>query len=143
MKFKGIRDLYIGLIGGATTILIDTKVLSLVVGEGPSMQPTLLPHSVLVVKKYGISKEELTKGKIILTKTSYDDRTIVVKRIAAVPGEKVMVDGAKELTLSKNHYYLLGDNPSQSFDSRHYGPIPIHMIEGIVVGSLYPKFESY
>ena len=41
------------------------------------------------------------------------------------------------LVLSKEEYYLLGDNPSQSRDSRQYGAIPREQMLGVVRAHFY------
>ena len=136
------KDISIGLLGGLTTAWLDQNIISLIVGEGPSMKPTFLPNSILLVKKFGF-KDNLKKGDIVLTKTTYDDQTIVAKRISGLPGEEIKINDHKNMRLSKNYYYLLGDNLDQSFDSRHYGPIPVQIMQGKVIGILYPKFTFF
>ena len=39
------------------------------------------------------------------------------------------------------HVWLQGDNFTDSTDSRSYGPVPIAMITGRVVCTLWPKFK--
>ncbi|WVO17853.1 signal peptidase I [Cryptococcus depauperatus] len=39
----------------------------------------------------------------------------------------------------KGHVWLVGDNLSNSTDSRKYGPVPIAMVKGKVLARIYPK----
>jgi hypothetical protein len=60
----------------------------------------------------------------------------VCKRIVAEPKEYIVVNngGRKQLVqIPDGHVWLEGDNPSNSHDSRQYGPVPIGLIVGRVV----------
>ena len=43
----------------------------------------------------------------------------------------------------KGHVWLLGDNPDESIDSRHYGPVPIGLIQGKAICKLLPLSEMF
>lgn len=48
--------------------------------------------------------------------------------------------GFEEIKLKENEFYLLGDNRSNSHDSRHYGPVPLsHIITKVVFRYWPPK----
>jgi|GEM_PF-301228 len=90
-----------------------------------SMEPTISANSfVLGTRIFG----ELQRGDIVIFK--HEDR-ILVKRIAALPGDTIIVDtnGAvhvsdssqnnrHSLVVPEGHYYVLGDNKESSIDSR-------------------------
>ena len=42
------------------------------------------------------------------------------------------------VTVPEGHFWLEGDNPLYSIDSRHYGPVPVPAIRGRVVARLWP-----
>ena len=42
-----------------------------------------------------------------------------------------------------NHVWVEGDNPLQSTDSRHYGPLPISALRGRIVLRLWPLMGEY
>jgi signal peptidase I len=75
----------------------------------------------------------------LFTKTPHDSTTMVVKRLAYLPGETVELKDGSIYKLEHNQYWVAGDNVERSFDSRHFGPIPHHMICGIVTGVIYPN----
>lgn len=87
-------------------------------------------------------------------------KTFMVKRIVAGPHSRVhtqwgrlFVDGARlehpyteggfieeedtraEWMVPKNSYFVLGDNPTLSTDSRHFGPVHRRAIVGQVIGT--------
>ena len=44
---------------------------------------------------------------------------------------------SRELQLAEDEYFLLGDNPGSSRDSRHYGPVPRERLLGAVGSRLW------
>jgi signal peptidase I len=96
----------------------------------------------------------------------------LIKRVIGLPGERVVVrDGVTtvynaenpqgfqldesfilykdlgkevDITLDKDHYFVMGDNRAQSYDSRDWGPLAKENIKGQVLFRLYPlKSASY
>ncbi|MFE0191448.1 S26 family signal peptidase [Streptomyces sp. NPDC058989] len=67
---------------------------------------------------------------------------LVIKRVAAVPGDPVPRDrvaalaGVPERYVPRGQLVLLGDNPAASFDSRHRGYFPAACVVGTVWRSL-------
>lgn len=78
-----------------------------------SMEPTLEKGSyILGTRVYG----ELKTGDIVIFE---HEGRLLVKRIAARHGETVERNGVS-LTVPEDSYYMLGDNPQNSFDSRFW-----------------------
>jgi len=111
-------------------LFIKIFILDFRVAEGYSMTPAIHSGNFLVVCRvyYGIrlpgSRSYVVRwrlpsaGDVVLFYTPAGD--IAVKRFArALPGEM---------------FYALGDNASQSYDSRNYGPVPKDNIIGRVLG---------
>ena len=78
-----------------------------------SMEPTIKQWSLVLGNRW---YQELQKEDVIVFRM--DDR-YVVKRIAAVPGDSVFIMG-QHVKVSESSYYVLGDNPKTSYDSRYY-----------------------
>ena len=81
-------------------------VLMFLTVSGRSMLPTLTEGDKLTSVRTYLCK--LNVGDIVVAKP-YDDgceNRLVIKRVAQIEG---------------NYFYLLGDNPDESYDSRNYG----------------------
>jgi signal peptidase I len=47
-------------------------------------------------------------------------------------------DVYRTLVVPKGHVWVEGDNPLLSIDSRHYGPVPLELLEGKLIWRLWP-----
>ena len=113
----------------ATMVLVLMKTVFFI-GYVPtaSMEPTLKKGSLI----FGVRIfDELETGDIIVfTK----DGQLLVKRIAAIAGEMITIDGVSH-TIPKNNYFVLGDNEENSIDSRHW--IEPFIKEECVIAKIY------
>ena len=57
-------------------------------------------------------------------------------------GERVERGGNMMIQVPEGHCWLLGDNLSESRDSRTYGPLPMALIKGKVVARVWPLSEA-
>ncbi len=138
-----------------------------------SMEPTLVVGDRILVQKLGVNAARLRVGQIVVFKrppADHVDTNIadVVKRVVATPGETVssadghlLVDGkaVPEAYLPKGSvtasvstqlvpagdYFVMGDNRTDSYDSRFFGPVPSSLIVGRVQAQVWPpqKFTIF
>lgn len=124
---------------------------------GSSMCPTFKPNDVVQAKTlYGESQ----RGDVVIITDNQNERAI--KRIIGLPGETVTLyrgfvyvdrqrlnepylpkhtctfksspedERAIRWRLKADQYFLMGDNRSESCDSRNYGPVQRHQINRVV-----------
>ena len=132
---------------------------SLYLVRGDSMGPTLRDGDLIHVRRVSGKGASYRRGSIVVAEMpspSGDDTLLTnVKRVVGLPGELVRVgsDGAvsiEGISLSEPYlvgaqaapgpglswlcdddaYFLMGDNRSDSWDSRRFGPIPASNIVG-------------
>ena len=137
--------------------------------SGESMEPTFKNGQYLIVEKISYRINEPKRGDIVVFRLPSTSR-FLIKRIMALPGESIKMDGYNvyinkndvedsefflleeehikhlhsnnmERTLGENYFFLLGDNRSNSVDSRYFGPIHRNDIVGKALIRLFPFNE--
>ena len=110
---KKYRYLLIPAVCALITVLLFQTVFLIGYVPSSSMEPTLKKDSLIFgLRIHG----ELHDGDIIIFR---HDGKLLVKRIAAGPGETVEHNG-QTLTIPADCYYVLGDNAENSLDSRYW-----------------------
>ena len=111
-------------------LLMKFFIIDFMIAEGSSMAPAIKPGSILAVWKvsYGI---RLPGTNMYLLHWRVPRVGDVV--VFYTPLGEVAVKRCGEI-LSPGVFYVLGDNSSQSYDSRYYGPISRDYVIGRVLG---------
>ncbi|MBI1884789.1 MAG: signal peptidase I [Chloroflexi bacterium] len=114
-----------------------------VVIRGWSMHPTLSPGEYVLFDALAPRLGAPCRGDVVLAVHPAGDGRSIVKRVVAVPGDRVAVSGeecwvngsplgeatdeappeAGERTLGLDEYFVVGDAPDFSSDARHFGPL--------------------
>jgi len=115
-----------------------------VVVQGWSMYPTLAPGERVLFDTLAYRVERPRRGDVVLAKHPERPSMKLVKRVVAVPGDRVTTQGddwrveeaasqgvppsegaagAQVWTLGEDEYFLLGDAPDLSTDARHFGAV--------------------
>lgn len=130
--------------------------------KGASMEPNFYGQEYLIIDEITYRFRLPERGDVIVFKYPEDPKEYFLKRIIGLPGERVkiadgkvtiynnehpegviidesylpsdlMTMGEKNTTLTEKQYFVLGDNRSNSSDSRRFGPVDKSLIVGRVV----------
>ena len=137
-------------------ILIKTFVFTPVIVNGESMMNTLHDNDVMILNKIGMKLNGIDRFDIVVIQTN---NSKIIKRVIALPGETIeykegnlyindkkvedkygsdVTYDIEKVTLAENEYYVLGDNRTDSVDSRILGPIQKDDILGHASLIIYP-----
>ena len=149
------------LVAGILALIIRTYVIQTSVVPSGSMIPTLEINDRLFVNKFIYRFKQPKRGDIVVFSSPMHDGKDYVKRCIGMPGETlemrqgiVYIDG-KELVLPginiqrddsffgpvyipKGCYLMLGDNRSNSYDSRYWGFVKEEDVLGEALFTFWP-----
>jgi signal peptidase I len=119
------------------SVLLTTSTRVLV--EGRSMLPALADRDRVLVSLLAYRVSRPRRGEIVLLRDPSRPGLECIKRIVALPGERVRLEGlsayvidpqcglsvlaGKEWQLAEAEYFVVGDNLAHSLDSRAFGPV--------------------
>jgi signal peptidase I len=152
--------LAVGLMAVASYLVVSHFVLQSVKVVGRSMVPTLSDSQHYLLNRWIYYLRSPQQSDIVVLRDPIDNG-YSVKRVIAAPGDSVylkdgnvyvngcklretyLVPGTPTLTESryrdqlilcgKGQFFVLGDNRTNSVDSRSYGPVPLKNILGPIV----------
>ncbi len=99
--------------------------------EGRSMEPELLPGDWALA----VRARSVRRGDVVVARPPSRPGLEVVKRVTHGPGE-LAPSGS---VLGPDDWFLAGDRPEASTDSRHFGPVPRAAVVGRVVAVYGPS----
>ncbi|MBI4086564.1 signal peptidase I [Candidatus Kaiserbacteria bacterium] len=133
---------------------------------GASMEPTFENGQYLIIDEITYRLEDPERGDVIIFRYPRDPSKFFIKRIIALPGETITVEGVEvsirnkthpdgfvldepyindmrqpttlSQTLGKDEYFVLGDNRDASSDSRVWGVLKRDLIIGRAFLRLLP-----
>jgi signal peptidase I len=135
--------------------------------EGLSMYGTLDDNDYLIANKIDYRLHAPQRGDIIILRPPSDNSKDFIKRVIALPGEKLLIrdgvvyinghkldeaylpeawttfnnypnDGTDGRVMRSNEYFVMGDNRNRSQDSRIFGPISRDRIDGRAWFRIWP-----
>ena len=136
---------------------------------GSSMYATLSNNDLLVASKISYKLHSPQRGDIVIFKPPDPDVRDFIKRVIAVPGDRLRIDHGtvyingeilrepylpekwtysnswpatgQDYVLPPDHYFVMGDNRNHSSDSRVFGPIDASSILGKAEIRIWPLNE--
>ena len=135
--------------------------------EGLSMFATLNDNDYLIANKIDYRVHAPERGDIIILRPPTNNSTDFIKRVIALPGEKLLIrsgtvyinghrleepylpeawiystdwpcGGCDGKVMGPNEYFVMGDNRNRSQDSRFFGPITRDRIDGKAWFRIWP-----
>ncbi len=164
-KEKPLWREYLETVAGAVllALFIMAFVARTFTVDGPSMLPTLHSGERLLVDKLTYRFREPQRGEIVVFRYPADPSHHFIKRIIGVPGDHVEIRGGRVYVngvalsepyvssptfggrftsgvVPEDHYFVLGDNRTNSQDSRSplVGYVPRNMIVGRALLRFWP-----
>jgi signal peptidase I len=133
-------------------VLILHAFLLITIVQSRSMSPALESgDKVLILRRW--YRPLLRKGRIVLVysnmitdqESDVIEQTPYIKRLVALPGEIYQFSGDSQaqstLQIPEGYVFVLGDY-NASYDSRHWGPIPLQNIIGVAI-AVFPRRTKY
>ena len=142
----------LGITGLGYQVLAFVTAIRVVV-DGWSMYPTLAPGEYVLFDRLPYRRETPKRGDVALARGVLADGRAIIKRVVGAPGDTVLLDRgvlsvngvspdsvtsledvgsheSGEWNLGDGEFFLLGDMPEFSTDSRSFGPVPRSAIVG-------------
>lgn len=147
---------------GVRSFLVQPFLVS-----GASMEPNFHGGDYILINELSYRFREPERGEVVVFRYPGDEKTFFIKRIIGLPGERIVVTGGKlfvfnkeneggmavneaylpkdlitvgekDVILSENEFFVMGDNRDASFDSRQWGPLDRSEVIGSVWVRLWP-----
>lgn len=138
-------------------VLIRTFLMSPIKVNGTSMNDTLQNGDTMILNKLDVRISDIERFQIVVIKTS---ESYLIKRVIGLPGEtieykegKLYINGEvykdpyfkddntsdfDKVKIPSGHYFVMGDNRSDSIDSRIIGVIDRKDIMGTTNLVIFP-----
>ena len=151
-----IRELVPYVVIILVVVLIRTFLFTPVRVNGTSMMDTLEHGDTMILNKIGMKLNDIKRFQIVVIKT---DDSYLIKRVIGLPGEtieykdeKLLINGKEVedpyyndntldfdgVKIPENNYFVMGDNRSNSRDSRILGTISKNDIMGTTKLVIFP-----
>ena len=104
---------------------------------GDSMAPAFRSGQLVWIDAQGYRQRSPQHGDVVAARpVSFGGRALI-KRVVGLPHEQIALQGLS-WPLRADQFFLLGDSPQHSTDSRHFGPVSRAELIGPVRARLWP-----
>jgi inner membrane protease subunit 1 len=134
---------------GSLLYVVNTYGFEVTMCVGPSMLPTFsTAGDIVLVEKVTPLLQRVARDDVVIAVSPTNPRQTVCKRVRGLAGDEITVrrrsqyDQDRKVVVPEGRVWLEGDNPSNSTDSRSYGPVPYAMLKGRVLFKVWPPLEA-
>jgi signal peptidase I len=149
----------VAVLAGITIALVRYYLFKPFYVKGASMEPNFYDHEYLIIDELSYRLHAPQRGEVVVFKYPNNHEEYFLKRIIGLPGERVKIsenkvtvynnahpegwiltesylpkeiftEGDINMSLSKDQYFVMGDNRENSFDSRRFGKVDFNLIVG-------------
>lgn len=128
--------------------------------SGLSMEPHIRSGEYVMINTFAYRIGAPRRGDIVAFRHDGDGRSVFIKRVIAVPGDRISIDRGQvylddqklaepyvlhgddrtfsQITVPDGCVYVLGDNRVESEDSRFFGPVKDDLLIGRAVAGIWP-----
>jgi signal peptidase I len=122
-RYHGARKAAVACVGALVVMWWWTRRPFRLAVDGASMSPTLVAGDLLMATAPG----RLRRGELLVVEHPLRPGFELIKRLGGLPGDRV--DGR---VLADDEFWVVGDLPARSTDSRSFGAISRSSIRGVV-----------
>lgn len=168
ISYKNVHDVISWILSIFAVVFIGVAIVMLFGMKtymvGISMSPSIESDQTILIDRFSYVLSRPKAGDVIIFLPNGNTNShYYTKRIVAVPGDKVLIENGKlyvngeqsqivdkyisypgiaetELTLESDEYFVMGDIPSDSEDSRSTGVGPVSRND--IVGRVWFKLRS-
>lgn len=141
-------------------VLVRGLIIEPFLVNGPSMEPTLWTGERLFVSKLTYRFGTPKRGDVVMFRYPYNPDKDYVKRVVAVAGDtiemrlgRVYINGQQvsepfvqfpglydmsAQVIPEGSIFVMGDNRTNSEDSREFGPVKLSLVRGKAVFRVWP-----
>ena len=161
LRGRLLQDVLETLLLAVVLFVAVRSTLQHTVVTGPSMLPNLVRGQRILVSKLAYRLGDPQRGNIVVFANPHGEGSPLIKRIVGLPGEEVSVSRGQvfinslplaepyiiydrgtsdwgPLRLGEHEYFVMGDNRTNSNDSRSFGPVNASLFIGKAWFSLWP-----
>lgn len=162
---KEIKEYVISIVVAlAIALVFHTYVFARATVQGPSMKPTLQNNDILFLEKISTETSNVKRGEIVVFDSKDENGDYYIKRVIGIAGDVIEIKNGHvylngsmlnesylssnditEPSTSESRYtvpegsvFVLGDNRTDSKDSRILGPINLKDLKGHAVIRVFP-----
>jgi len=136
----------------ALLFFFDFKGIQFYLVPSKSMAPTLMESDY--IGGFRAEPSELQRGNIVVFTSARDDEDFYVKRVVGLPGDAIAIldgfvyinghrieepyvvhrgeENFAPITIPDGKIFVMGDNRTDSVDSRNFGPISKRRVKAII-----------